>query len=146
MKAISSKRASDSCSDDRQSKIQNRKSKIGSLDQFIRPFEHAVRNCQINLFGRLKVNDEFKLRRLLHRQVSRFGAFQDLVHVNSRAPIEVGGVRPIGHETALIDKLLVWVNSRQPVLGGKLDDLLSFREKGTSGDHRHRVDLLLLCS
>ena len=40
-------------------------------------------------------------------KISRLGAFQDLVHVNSRAPIEVSEVRPIGHETALIDKLLL---------------------------------------
>src|SRR5213594_1632008 len=52
-----------------------------SLDHFIRPLEHVERNCQTNLFCRLKVNDEFKLRCLLHRQISRFGAFQDLVHV-----------------------------------------------------------------
>ena len=64
------------------SKIENPK----SLDHLIRPLEHAVRNCQTNLFCRLQVDDEFKLRRLLHRQISRFGAFQDLVHVNGRAP------------------------------------------------------------
>ena len=73
----------------------------------IRTLEHAVRNCQIDLFCRLKVDDELKLRCLLHRQISRFGTFQDLVHVNSREPILVIGVRPVGHETALIDKLLL---------------------------------------
>src|SRR6185436_9442689 len=46
--------------------------------------------------------------------------FQDLVHVNSRAPIEIIEVRPIGHEAALIDKFPLEVNSRQPVFGGKL--------------------------
>jgi hypothetical protein len=51
------------------------------LDDFIRPLEHAVRNCQTNLFCRFKVYDEFKLRCLLHRQISRFGTFQNLVHV-----------------------------------------------------------------
>ena len=59
--------------------------------------------------------------------------FKNLVHVNSRAPIEVIVVRPVGHETALIDKLLLEVNSRQPVFAGKLDDPLSFGEKAASG-------------
>ena len=45
-------------------------------------------------------------------------AFQNLVHVNSRAPIEVIVIRPVEHETALIDKLLLEVNSRQPVFAG----------------------------
>ena len=52
-----------------------------SLDDFIRPREHVDWNCKTDLFCRLKVDHEFKLRRLLHRQISRFGAFQDLVNV-----------------------------------------------------------------
>src|SRR5438094_322230 len=117
-----------------------------SLDHFIRSREQVDWNCQANLFCRLEVYDKLKLRCLLHRQISRFGTFQDLVHVNSRAPIEVDVVRSIGHEAALIDILLLWVNSRELVFAGKLDDPLSFGEKGASGDHRNRVDLLLLCS
>src|SRR5688500_8324726 len=77
--------------------------------------EHVDRNSQTNLFCRLEVDDELELRCLLHRQISRLGTFQDLVHVNSRAAIELSGVRPVGHETTLIDKPLLWVNSREPV-------------------------------
>ena len=73
------------------------------LDHLIRPFQHAARNCQSNLFCGFKIYDEFKLCRLLHRQISRLSAFQNLVHVNGRAPIEVNVVRSVGHETALID-------------------------------------------
>src|SRR6185369_2729136 len=112
----------------------------------VRSFQHADRNRQIDLFCRLEIDNEFKLRWLLHRQVSRFGAFQDLVHVNSRAPIEVGAVSPIGHETTLIDKLLLKVNSRQPMFTGELDNPLSFGEKAASGERHNRIDLLLLCS
>jgi hypothetical protein len=117
-----------------------------SLDYLIRSFQHADWNCQTNLFCRLEVNDEFKLCRLLHGQISRFGTFQDLVHVNSRAPIEVSEVRPIGHETAYIDILLLWVDSRQPVFAGKLDDPLSFGEKAPTGSGHNRAHLLLLYS
>ena len=116
-----------------------------SLNHLIRPREQFRRECQSDLLRRLQVDDELKLRRLLHRQISRFGAFQDLVHVNSRAPIEVIVVRPVGHEAALIDKLLLEVNSRQPVFAGKLDDPLSFGEKGASGGRHNRAHLLLLC-
>ena len=41
-------------------------------------------NRQTDLFRRLQVDHKLKLRWLLHRQISRFGTFQDLVHVNSR--------------------------------------------------------------
>src|SRR5688572_21666814 len=51
-----------------QSKIGNRKSKISSYD-LVRPLDYAVRNRQANLFGHLKVKDEFKRRCLLHRQI-----------------------------------------------------------------------------
>src|SRR5258705_10889222 len=88
---------------------------LPSLDHLIRPREHFRRNSQADLLSRLKVNDEFKLRCLLHRQISRFGTFQYLVEVNRRAPIEVNVIRPVGHKAALIDKLLLEVNSRQPV-------------------------------
>src|SRR4029453_11262127 len=117
---------------------------LPSLDHFIRPREKFRRECQTDLFRSLHVDQKLKLRRLLHRQISRFGAFQDLVHVNSRAPIEVFEVRPVRHETSLIDKLLLEVNSRQPVFGGKLDDPLSFHEKGASGHRHNRAYLFLL--
>src|SRR5207342_1070960 len=95
----------------------------------IRPREKFRRECQANLLRCLQVDHKLKPRRLLHWQVSRFGTFQNLVHVTSGVPIEVSGVRPIGHETAPIDKLVFWVNSRQPVFDGKLDDQFSFGEK-----------------
>src|SRR5439155_25740109 len=82
-----------------------------SSDDFIRPREHIGWNCQTNLFCRLKVYDEFKLRCLLHRQISRFGTFQDLVHVNSGALMEVSVVLTVRHEAALVDKFLLKINS-----------------------------------
>src|SRR5262245_7292952 len=115
------------------------------LGHLIRPREHFDWNCQTNLFCRLEVNDEFKLRCLLHRQIRRFSAFQYLVHVNSSAPKLVSVIHPVGHETALINKPLLWVNSRQPVFAGKLDDPPSFGEKAVAGRRHNRAHLLLLC-
>src|SRR5688572_25455526 len=54
---------------------------LQSLDHFIRPLDHAVRNCQINLFCRLQVDDKLKLRCLRYRQVTRFRSLEDLVYV-----------------------------------------------------------------
>src|SRR5262249_25432028 len=101
--------------------------------------------CQPNLFRCLQVDHKFKLRRLLHRQISRIGSLQNLVYVNSRPPKEITEVYPVGHETALIDKLLLWVICQQPVFAGKLDDPLSFGEKAGTWLRQNCVDLSLLC-
>src|SRR4029077_6369753 len=98
-----------------------------------------------DLFCSVQVDDKFKLSCLLYRQFSRFGTFQYLVHVNSSAPVEVIVVRPVEHEAALIDKLLLEVNSRQPMFDGKLDNPLSFGEKAATGGGPNRAHLLLLC-
>jgi hypothetical protein len=98
---------------------------LNSPDDLIRSRQHIRRNRQSDLFGCLEVDDQLKLRRLLHRQISRLGTLQDFVHVNTRAPKLVSGVRPVEHEAAEIDILLVRVNGRQPVFAGKLDDPLS---------------------
>jgi hypothetical protein len=65
-----------------------------SPDNLICPFEYSDWDRQTKLFCCFEVNDEFKLRCLLHRQISRFGAFQDLVHVNSRAPEDILAIQP----------------------------------------------------
>src|SRR6476660_706338 len=116
-----------------------------SLNHLIRPLKHAVRNYQTDLFGYFEVDDEFKLRWLLHRQISRFRAFQYLVHVDSRTPIAIIVVCPVRHQTTHVDKLLMCVTSRQPISAGKLDDRLSFSKKRATSDIHNRVDLLLLC-
>src|SRR4029453_630424 len=115
------------------------------LDHLIRSRQHIRRNRKSDLLRGLKVDDEFKFRCLLHRQISRFGAFQNFIHVNSGAPKEVIEVRPVGHETALFDKLLLKVDRRQAVFSGELNDPLSFGEKGATDSRHNRVDLLFLC-
>ena len=42
-------------------------------------------------------------------------------------------IRPIRHKAALIDKFLLWIDCRQTLFDGKLDDALSFGEKGGTG-------------
>ena len=116
-----------------------------SLDHLIRPRQHVRWNCHANLFSRRKANDEFKLRRLLYRQISRFCSLEDPVDVVGGLAVQVIVVYPIGHEAALIDKLLRKVNSRQPVFARKLDVPLCFGKKTWRGSRHNRVNLLLLC-
>ena len=55
-----------------------------SSDYLVRPREHVRRNRQADLLGRLQINDELELRRLFHRKISGFGAFNIFVYENSR--------------------------------------------------------------
>jgi hypothetical protein len=77
-----------------------------SLNHLIRPHQHVGRNRQADLLSRFEIDDELELLRLLHREIGKLSAFEDLVHLGSGAPIKVIEVRPIGHKAALIDVLL----------------------------------------
>jgi hypothetical protein len=45
------------------------------LDDFIRSRQHVRRNRYADLFGCIQVDDQLKLRWLLHRQISGLGTF-----------------------------------------------------------------------
>ena len=69
--------------------MENISSILALFDHLIRPLQHAAWNCQTDLLCSFEVDYKFKLRRLLHRQISRFGTFQNLVHVDGGAPVAV---------------------------------------------------------
>src|SRR5262249_54963373 len=108
------------------------------LDHLVRLGEQVHRDCQTDLFCRPEIDDEFKLRCLLYGQISRFDAFQNLVHIVGGCPVQLNEVHPVGHETSFIDKLLLEVNRREAVFAGKLDDPLSFGEITGTGDRYKR--------
>src|SRR5262245_31419417 len=59
-----------------------------------------LRNRQADLLGGFEIDYELKLRRLLHRQIGRFRAFQNLVHVDSGTFETLSIAVGIGHEAA----------------------------------------------
>src|SRR5262249_36956588 len=77
-------------------------SPLFSLDHLVRSRQHVRRNRQADLLRCLQVDHKLKLSCLLYRQVSRFGAFQDLVDVVGRTPVTVRGVRVVGHESTSV--------------------------------------------
>src|SRR5688572_4361602 len=87
-----------------------------SLDHPIGPRQHIRRYRKTDLLGGLQIYDQLELSWLLHRKVSGFDAFKDLVHVCSGAPIQVGEIRPIRHEAATLDGAACCPTCRQPVL------------------------------
>src|SRR4030095_15113389 len=86
------------------SALDNRKYKIenpNSFDHFIRPRQHIRRNRQADLLGSFQIDNELELFWLLHRQIAGLGTFQNLVHVSSSAPEQVGQARAVGHKPAV---------------------------------------------
>src|SRR5439155_11175510 len=76
----------------------NRKSKIQtSFDHSVRQRHHVRRNRQANLLGSLEIDYELKLRRLLHRQIGGFGAFENLIDVCGVAPVQIGLAHSVTH-------------------------------------------------
>src|SRR5581483_2712992 len=92
--------------------IENRQSKIESLDHPIRALQHADGNREIDLLRRFQIDDKLEFRRLLHGKIGGLGALENLVDVMRGALVEVDVVRPVGHETALIGELPRKVNRR----------------------------------
>jgi len=74
----------------------------------------------VNLFGSLKVNTNANFVGCCTGKSTDLAPFKIL-----STAIEINVLNPVGHETALIDKALFCVNSRQSVFCGKLDDPLS---------------------
>jgi hypothetical protein len=85
-------------------KCQTRKSPR-SFDHFVGASEQHSRNAKAQRLGRLEVDDQFKLRGLLYRQIGGFSTFQNLVHVGRGAPKHISKVRPIGNKAPGVDKL-----------------------------------------
>src|SRR5713101_6927850 len=92
------------------------------MNHLIRPPQHRRRDRQAEGLGRLEVDDQLELRRLLDGQVGGLAAFQNLVHVSGGAPIIISKVRSIGHKAPGIDKLPPWVHCRQPGLGRQVHE------------------------
>src|SRR5262245_53532101 len=71
---------------------------LPSLDHFIRSIQQRLRNDETDLLRRFQIDHQIKLRGLLDRQIGGLGSLENLVHVDSYAPVAVREVRPIGHE------------------------------------------------
>src|SRR4029077_6450259 len=59
-------------------------------DHLIRPLQERWRNRQAEGLRGLEIDDQFELRRLLHRQVTRLGTPKNLNDVGCRAAIRIG--------------------------------------------------------
>jgi len=66
------------------------------LNHLVGPVQQRLRNRHADLLGRLEIDNQLELRRLLHWQCSWISSLQDFVHVISHAPVTIGVVRRVG--------------------------------------------------
>src|SRR4029450_5270885 len=96
-----------------------------SLEHFIRPVQHRLRDRQAYLLGSFQIDQQLKLRRLLDRQIDRLGALENFVHVDGSAPEQVSVAGGIRHQAPGFYVVSCLVHRRQSVLYGKFRNLLS---------------------
>src|SRR5262249_10588561 len=75
------------------------------FDDLISQDKQFQRDREPQRLGCLAVDGEEEARRLLHRQIGRLGAFENLVHVKGRAAKEVGGTFAVAHQPASFDEI-----------------------------------------
>src|SRR5882672_9585002 len=89
------------------------------LDHLVRSKQNRLRYCQAQRFGGLEVDDQLELRGLFDREFTRFGALEDLVHIDGRAPEHDGEVCRIGHEATGLHMLPEPVHCWQACLAAR---------------------------
>src|SRR5688500_7838680 len=87
-----------------------------SLNHSVSARQHAHRDLEAELLGRFEIDSQIELEGLFHRQLGRLGALEDLVHVRRSSPVQVVDLYAVGHQSASVYMLWIWVHRWQPVL------------------------------
>src|SRR5215831_19732905 len=106
-----------------------------SFDHSIRPCQDIRRNRQGDLLSGFEIDNELELLWLLHREVGRLGALQDLVNIRSRAVVQVAKTHAVAHEPSSFDKFRKRVDYGQPIFDREFDDLRSLRIEHGGNKH-----------
>src|SRR6516165_1746977 len=77
----------------------------------------------------LEIDRQPEFRWLLDGQVSRLSALQNPVYVIGHATEQIDQVRPVGHQSARLYKLLNVIEGRQPLLCRQVHDARSMLQK-----------------
>src|SRR5215475_3491531 len=89
---------------------------------FVRPRQDIRRNRETDLLYCLEVDDQLKLRRLLHWDIGGFGSFENLVHLDGCAPDYVIVVCPIGYKSTCFHPFFILEYCRQAILCQKIEN------------------------
>src|SRR5438552_2196857 len=116
---------------------------FGSLNDSIRSDQQRRRDGEADRLRGLEVDDQLKLRWLLHGEVGGPCALQNLVNVGGEAPPSIMKVGAIGHEIAVDCEVFPRRNCGDPVLGGELGDQVSLTHDEQVGQGNNTVDMVM---
>jgi hypothetical protein len=68
------------------------------------------------LLGRIKIDYQLELRRLLDRNFGRLRSSENLIQLDRGAPNDVGAIRPVRDKSARFDPVLALENGRHSIL------------------------------
>ena len=83
------------------------------MDHLVRQAEDGSWDRETQGLGGLEVDDQLELGRLLHGQIGRLGAFEDLVHVDGALP-DPFMASPASHAIRRDDEKLAHVAGERP--------------------------------
>ena len=114
----------------------------GLPDHLGRLEEERRRKRQPKSLSGAEVEDELEVYGPLHREVGRFGALQNLVHMASGAPKQVRQARAIRQDPAGLDVLPHIEPRRQPAMGRQLRDPSALAQEHRVCKHDQRLGAL----
>src|SRR5438270_7866644 len=91
-----------------------------SLNDFVRLQQQRLRDRQSERLGRLQVDYQLELGRMLDRELTGLGALENLVDVGSRSEVEVGVAGRVRDQTANGGEFALLVAARQTAVQGEL--------------------------
>src|SRR5688572_12714739 len=101
---------------------------MGSFDDPVRSRQHVRRNRHADLFRRLQIDDQFKLRGLLDGQFSRARAFENSIDKDCDTTGLVLAVTTVREEPTIRRPDRTRAHGWQPVLERKLYELFSMMQ------------------
>src|SRR5262245_1568582 len=108
-------------------------------DHLIRLEEERRRDSEVEGLGGLEIDDQLEFRGLLYGQVSRLGAFEDLIDKSCGTLVMVRQAWPIAYKATGLCKTLLAGHRGEPLLNCHRCDSPALRPVEGIGFHQQRI-------